>query len=150
MIYDQPENESFSSKNESVQYNASPAGVIRGTSQEKLCQELGLESLRSRRWLRHMCYFYKLIKTQKLLYLFNLIPPKLNSFRYPNTYWVMRCRNDYYKNSFIPYVVREWNRLSIKIRIQPLTKNLGNRFCLLLNQPSLHCFLFITLLVSNY
>ena len=62
-----------------------------------------------------MCYFYKLIKTQKLLYLFNLIPPKLNSLRHPNTYSVMRCRNDYFKNSFILYVVREWNKLSTEI-----------------------------------
>ena len=67
-IYDQPENES-----------------LIGTSQEKLYQELGLESLRSRRWLRRMCYFYKLIKTQKPLYLFNVIPPKFNSLRHPNT-----------------------------------------------------------------
>ena len=81
MIYDQPENESFSSKIESVQNNASLAitGAIRGISQEKLYQELGLESLRSGVWLRRMCYFYKLSKTQKPLYLFNLIPPKLNS-----------------------------------------------------------------------
>ena len=63
VIYDQPENKSFSSKIESVQCNASLAitGAIRGTCQEKLYQELGLESLRSRRWLRRMCYFYKLI-----------------------------------------------------------------------------------------
>ena len=118
VIYDQPENESFSTKIESVQYNASLAitGAIRGTSQEKLYQELGLESLRSRRWLRRMCYFYKLIKTQKPLYLFSLIPQKLNSLRHPNTYSVMRCRNNYFKNSFIPYVMREWNKLSTEIR----------------------------------
>ena len=98
VIYDQPENESFSSKIESVQCDVSPAipGARRRTSQEKLYQELGLESLRSRRWLRHMCYFYKLSKTQKTLYLFNLIAPKLNSLHYPNTYSVMRCRNDYF------------------------------------------------------
>ena len=43
VIYDQPENESFSSKIDSIQYNASLAitGAIRGTSQEKLYQELG-------------------------------------------------------------------------------------------------------------
>ena len=63
-----------------------------------------------------MCYFYKLIKTRKSLYLFNLIPPKLSSLRHPKTYSVMRCRNDYFKNSFIPYVVRESNRLSSEIR----------------------------------
>ena len=60
-----------------------------------------------------MCYCYKLIKTQKPLYLFNLTPPKL---RHPNTYSVMRCRNDYFKNSFISYVVREWNKRSTEIR----------------------------------
>ena len=51
VIYDQSENESFSSKTESVQYNASLAttGAKRGTSQKKLYWELGLESLRSRR-----------------------------------------------------------------------------------------------------
>ena len=89
---------------------------MRGTSQEKLYQELGLESLRSRRWLRRMSYFYKLIKTQKPLYLFNLIPPKFNSLCHPNTNSVMRCRNDYLKKFFIPYVVRKWNRLSTEIR----------------------------------
>ena len=51
LVYDQPENISFSSKIESVQYNVSLAitGPIRGASQEKLYQELDLESLRSRR-----------------------------------------------------------------------------------------------------
>ena len=62
-----------------------------------------------------MCYFYKLIKTQKPLYLFNLVPPKLNSLGHPNTYSVMRCRNDYFKNSLITYVGRGWNRLSTEI-----------------------------------
>ena len=56
------------------------------------------------------------LQTLKPLYLFNLIPPKLNSLRHPSTYSLMRCRNDYFKNSFIPYVVKEWNRLSTKIR----------------------------------
>ena len=49
-IYDQPNNGSFCSKIESVQYNAALAitGAIRGTLQTKLYRELGLESLRSR------------------------------------------------------------------------------------------------------
>ena len=44
MIYDQPEYESFIIKIKSVQYNASLAiiGAIKGTSQEKPYQELGL------------------------------------------------------------------------------------------------------------
>ena len=114
--FGQPENESFSAKIESVQYNVSLVitGAIRGTSQEKLYQELGLESL-NQKMVKAYVLFLQIIKTQKPLHLFNLIPQKLNSLRHPNTYSVMRCRNDYFKNSFIPYVVREWNRLSIEV-----------------------------------
>ena len=51
IIYDQTYNESFHQKIESVQHKAALAiaGAIRGTSREKLYQELGLESLRKRR-----------------------------------------------------------------------------------------------------
>ena len=64
IIYDQTFNESFHQRIESIQYNAAIAitGAIRGTSSEKLYQELGLESLRSRRWLRKLCLFYKIYK----------------------------------------------------------------------------------------
>ena len=75
IIYDQPNNESFCNKIERVQYNAALAitGAIRGTSQTKLYHELGLESLKFRRWMRRLCMFYK-IKTLKLPeYLYNLI-----------------------------------------------------------------------------
>ena len=48
--YDQARNESFRLKLESVQYNAYLAitGAIRGSSREKLYQELGFESLQQR------------------------------------------------------------------------------------------------------
>ena len=51
IIYDQPQNESFCNKLESVQYKAALAitGAIQGTSRDKLYQELGLQSLKSRR-----------------------------------------------------------------------------------------------------
>ena len=47
IIYDQPFNNSFQNKIEIIQYNACLAiiGAIRGTSKERLCEELGLESL---------------------------------------------------------------------------------------------------------
>ena len=49
VIYDRAFNKSFQNKLESVQYNAALAitGAIRGSSREKLYQELGLESLKS-------------------------------------------------------------------------------------------------------
>ena len=51
IIYDQPQNESFCDKIESVHYKAALAitGAIQGTSREKNYQELGLEPLKSRR-----------------------------------------------------------------------------------------------------
>ena len=51
IIFDEPENESFCKKIESVQYNAALAitGAIQGTSREKLYKELGLETLKSGR-----------------------------------------------------------------------------------------------------
>ena len=50
IIYEQGFNSSFQEKLESIQYNASLAitGAIRGTSKEKLYNELGFESLHAR------------------------------------------------------------------------------------------------------
>ena len=64
IIYDKAFNESFHAKLESFQYNAALAitGAIRGTSTEKIYEELGLESLKSRRWYRKMSFLYEVIK----------------------------------------------------------------------------------------
>ena len=81
VIYDRAFNESFQNKLESVQYNAALAitGAIRGSSREKLYQELGLESLKSRRWYRKLCLFFKLIKNKHPSYLFDMIPKVLST-----------------------------------------------------------------------
>ena len=76
VIYDQSYNDSFHAKLESYQYKAALAmtGAIKGSSTEKLYQELGIEHLRSRRWFRKLCLFYKIIKSKSPPCLFNLIP----------------------------------------------------------------------------
>ena len=76
VIYDQPNNDSFCNMIERVQYNAALAitGAIKGTSQLKIYKELGLESLKFRRWFRCLCFFYKLRSRQTPKYLYNLIP----------------------------------------------------------------------------
>ena len=80
VIFDQPCNESFCHKFETNQYNAALAitGAIRGTYKERLYQELGLEYLQSRRWLRRLCLFHKIFKNKSPPYLYNLIP--VNSY----------------------------------------------------------------------
>ena len=76
IIYDQAYNSAFYNKLESIQYNACLAvtGAVRGTSTEKIYQELGLESLKSRRWFRKLCRFHKIFNDKFPSYLFNLIP----------------------------------------------------------------------------
>ena len=83
MIYDQPSNGSFSKKTESVQYNVALAitGAIKGSSLEKLYQDLGLEYLYRRRWARILCLLYKAFSTIEPSYIYDLLPPMRSSPR---------------------------------------------------------------------
>ena len=69
IIYDQPNNESFCQKLESYQYDAALAitGAIRGTSQTKIYNELGLESLLFRSISEDYVLFSRLKKQGCLL-----------------------------------------------------------------------------------
>ena len=66
VIYDQPQNEVFCfEKLESVQLAVT--GAMQGTSQDKLYQELGLESLKSRRWFKRLSCMFKIMKKNLLI-----------------------------------------------------------------------------------
>ena len=58
VIFDHLYYDSFHAKLESYQYKAALAmtGAIKGSSTEKLYQELGIEHLRSRRWFRKLSF----------------------------------------------------------------------------------------------
>ena len=102
VIYDQAYNSSFHEKLEPLQYNACLAitGAIRGTSSEKLYQELGLESLKSRRWFRKLCQFYKVLNEKSPSYLFYLIPNvnRVRETRHSNNIPAIHARHNYFKN----------------------------------------------------
>ena len=119
-IYDQPNNGSFCSKIESVQYNAALAitGAIRGTSQTKLYRELGLESLKSRRWFRHLCTLYKIKTTGLPPYLNNMLPKVTHHYQTRNSedLAIYQTRTNIFKYYFFPYSVMEWNKLNSSIR----------------------------------
>ena len=51
---------------------------------QKLYQELGLESLKQRRWFRKLCYFFKITKNQSPKYLFDKIPTTRTAYRTRN------------------------------------------------------------------
>ena len=76
VVYDQPSNDAFSNKLESVQYNEATAitGAVKGTSSEKLYQELGSEYLQQRRWMSRLCLFYKVVSSKIPGYMYDFIP----------------------------------------------------------------------------
>ena len=120
IIYDQPQNESFCNKLESIQYNAALAitGAIRGTSKTKLYKELGLEFLKSRRWFRRLCIFYKIRTYNIPIYLADLLPKGTHSYNTRNSEDIttFQSRTETFKFSFFPWSIVEWNKLDLKIQ----------------------------------
>ena len=119
IIYDQPQNESFCDKIESVQYKAALAmtSTIQGTSREKIYQELGLESLKSRRWYKSLCCMYKIMTEKASNYLINLISKCDTTIRTRNnSIPTFHCRTDCFKYSFFPSTLNDWFSLDINIK----------------------------------
>ena len=111
MIYDQTFNMLFQQKMETIQYNAALAitGAIRGSSREKLYQELGLETLQQRRWYRKLCCFYKILKSQSPKYLYSIIPIHNMSYRIRqwNKIPAINVKRDFLKSTFFPSTIIE-------------------------------------------
>ena len=90
----------------------------RGTSTEKIYQELGLESFKSRRWFRKFCHFYKIFSEKSPSYLFNLIPNfnRVHSTRLSHNIPPIKVRHHYFKSSFFPSAITGLNKLDLNIR----------------------------------
>ena len=111
ILYDQAFNNSFHDRLESIQYNSCLAitGAIRGTSREKLYQELGLEPLRLRRWYRKLCLFYKVFKNEHPQYLFHLIPVRHSSHTSRNVHSIPFLSVKQFFQKLFPSTISEWN-----------------------------------------
>ena len=107
-------------KNYTIQYKAALAitGGTRGTSKEKLYDELGLETLEKRRWYRKLCCFFKIFRYKCPKYLFNIIPTSAStcSIRNTNNIPLFKVKHNFFRDSFFPSVVIEWNKLDLNIR----------------------------------
>ena len=124
IIYDRPGNATFSEKLESIQYNACLAitGCIRGTSREKMYNELGMESLEDRRYSRRLFFFYKIVKGTAPKYLTGVLPVNRN-VRQRLPIYPLRFRTESYRRSFFPFCIGEWNKLDSHIRDLPLLQS---------------------------
>ena len=79
----------------------------------KLNEQLGLESLEFRRWMRRLCVFYKIKPRGHPEDLYKLIPAKISSYNTRNsdhikTYY---CRTDIFRYLLFPYTIVAWKRL---------------------------------------
>ena len=146
IIYDQPQNESFCEKLESVQYKVTFAitGAIKGSSREKIYQELGFKSLKSRRWYKRLCCMYKIMNDKAPAYIKNLIPECTLTVRTRgNRLPTFHCRTDCFRDSFFPSTLNDWFNLDVEIRnfeslaifktklvsfIRPVSSNVYNIF----------------------
>ena len=86
---------------------------------ETLYQELGLESLKQRRWFRRLCYFFKITKNQSPKYLFVKISTTRAVYRARNNIDNIprfNVKHTFLRISFLPPTVIEWNNLDKSIR----------------------------------
>ena len=93
-------------------------GTIKGTSQLKIYNELGIESLKFRRWPRCLCLFFKIKTTKIAKYLYELIPSESHIYSTHNSENVENyyCRTDQFKYSFFsPYSIIEWNKVYVNL-----------------------------------
>ena len=120
VIYDHPNNELFKKRLESMQYNAALAitGCIRGSSMDKIFNELGLEYLADRRWLRRLSLFYKISKGSCPSYLSKIVTLNQPTYNVRNPVEIrqINARTDLFRFSFFPYCIKEWNNLDSSIR----------------------------------
>ena len=111
----------FTKKLEQVQYSAALAvtGAWRGTSRQRLYEELGWETLYHRRWYRRLCHFFSLIKSKSPEYLFIEIPQERQleyNLRNSSAYEQPRARTVRYSNTYFHNTLFEWNLLDKEIQ----------------------------------
>ena len=102
-----------------MQYKVALAitGAIQGTSRERIYQELGLESLRARRWCKRLSCMFKIVKEEAPNYLINLILQIKQTTRTRiNRIPTFHCRTDCFKNSFFPSALNNWYKFDETIR----------------------------------
>ena len=101
----------------SIHYNACLAitGDTRGTSEEKIYQELGLESLQLCRWFIALCSFCKVFENEHPKYLFNpILHHMLQQLR--AIFPLLRQSITFSKILFFPSTIIEWNDLDLSLR----------------------------------
>ena len=97
------------------------SGAIRGTKTVIVYEELGWDSLRSRREQHKVLFLHKIIHGHSPQYLIDLMPETVNSrteyyLRNQSEITAFKTRLTSFYNSFFPSAVRAWNMLDPTLR----------------------------------
>ena len=101
----------FVKKLESLQYKATLAitWAIQGTSCENIYQELGLDSVKSRTWFKHLSCMFKVKKEEAPNCLIKLTPKSKQTIRTRDNHITScNCRTDCSKHTIIPFTLNNW------------------------------------------
>ena len=106
---------------EQIQYSAALAitGAWRGTSRQKLYDELGWENFHDLRWFRRLCHFFNLRRSNHPEYLFAEIPDAREisySLRSANEYEPKVPKTVRFSHTYFHNILVEWNALDKDIR----------------------------------
>ena len=114
----------------SVQYNATLAiiGTIQSISKERCIKTQVSKTLKSRRWLKKLCCFYKTKSNGIPLYSAGLIPSESHLYNTRNARNITTdsFRNDALKYSFFRWTINERKKLTFNIRTSSLNIFRGN------------------------
>ena len=94
-------------------------GAWKGTNRQRLCEELGWESLYQRRWYRRLCHFFKLKKSHHPEYLYAELPPErqvMHNLRSARLYEQNIGRTVRFSNTYFQNILFEWNSLTLDVR----------------------------------
>ena len=80
-------------------------GAIKGPSCEKWYPELGMEYLYQKRWLRRLCFVYKVFWTGQPSYSYSLLSSTTSSRRHIHSFNTVSFRSEYFKNSFKLFLI---------------------------------------------
>ena len=71
--------------------------------------------------MQKLCCFYKIFRNQSPEYLFNIIPTSVrpHNTRNANNIPQFKVKNNFFRNSFFPFVVIEWSKLDQNIPNSP-------------------------------
>ena len=66
--------------------------------------------------MRKLCHLYKVISSKQPSDLYYMLLPLQISQRNQGFFQPLLCRSKIFKNSFLPYTIKEWNKLDPDIR----------------------------------